>query len=213
MHINRCPILVTAKMADPATAERLGISGESVRATPGRIARASRPRRRRRLAEDAGRLRAAASYDAITDPDRMLYGGGFFSAKDKRVMEQVRATEPEELAAAVFRVRGPALTGNVVPLSGPQLSQTLSAEERSLWEEYRFARLTEPEAGASICMEEFQTLIEHLLASVRVSRRKTGRCWSSCWTTATACWPDSGAIFFGITHMGRPAAALIMAAR
>jgi exodeoxyribonuclease-1 len=31
VHINRCPILVTAKMADSATAARLGISGEQCR--------------------------------------------------------------------------------------------------------------------------------------------------------------------------------------
>ena len=32
VHINKCPVLVTAKMADPATAERLGIDGARCRA-------------------------------------------------------------------------------------------------------------------------------------------------------------------------------------
>jgi exodeoxyribonuclease-1 len=43
--------------------------------------------------------------------------------------------------------------------------QSLSPQERARWEEYRFARLTEPGAGASICLEEFQASIEQLLAA------------------------------------------------
>ena len=50
--------------------------------------------------------------------------------------------------------------------------QTLSSQERAQWEEYRFARLTEPEAGASICMEEFQAVIEELLAAGDLAQGK-----------------------------------------
>ena len=37
------------------------------------------------------------------------------------------------------------------------------------WEEYRFQRLTDPDAGASLCMEEFQAEIEKLMAAAELS--------------------------------------------
>ena len=38
--------------------------------------------------------------------------------------------------------------------------ETLNSEELAQWDEYRYARLTDPEAGASIAMEAFQDEIE-----------------------------------------------------
>ena len=101
VHINRCPILVTAKMADPATAARLGISGEQCR----KHLAALREHRGRDVQGFTDKLQAVyggRSFAEITDPDRMLYGGGFFSEQDKRVMEQVRNESPEELATRSF---------------------------------------------------------------------------------------------------------------
>jgi exodeoxyribonuclease-1 len=46
---------------------------------------------------------------------------------------------------------------------------SLSPEEHAQWEEFRFLRLTEPDAGASICMEEFHALIEQLMSSGELS--------------------------------------------
>ena len=164
VHINRCPILVTAKMADPATARRLGISGELCRTHLAAL----RAHRERDSKGFTGKLQAVygeRSFDAITDPDRMLYGGGFFSGQDKRVMEQVRNETPEELAAASFVFEDKRLPEMLLRYRARNFPDSLSSEERAQWEEFRFARLTEPGAGASICMEEFQGLIEELLAA------------------------------------------------
>jgi len=46
---------------------------------------------------------------------------------------------------------------------------SLSAQELAQWEEYRFQRLTDPEAGASICLEQYQALIETLVGSGELS--------------------------------------------
>jgi exodeoxyribonuclease-1 len=95
----------------------------------------------------------------------MLYGGGFFSEHDRQVMADVRASSPAELASASFPFEDARLPEMLFRYRARNYPQTLSADERARWEEYRFARLTEPDAGASICMEEFQTTIEQLLAS------------------------------------------------
>jgi exodeoxyribonuclease-1 len=168
VHINRCPVLVTAKMADPATAQRLGISGQQCRAHLAAL-------REFRARDDSGftaRVQAiysGRSFEPVTDPDRMLYSGGFFSASDKRVMEDVRVSSPQDLAAASFPFEDERLAEMLFRYRARNFPGSLSPEERARWEEYRFARLTEQEAGASICMEEFQATIEQLLASGSLS--------------------------------------------
>jgi exodeoxyribonuclease I len=162
VHINRCPVLVTARMADPATAERLGISGQQCR----RHLAALREYRDRDARGFTGKLQAVYSgreFEPITDPDRMLYSGGFFSEADKQVMDQVRASSPEELATTSFGFEDKRLPEMLFRYRARNYPQTLTPQERAQWEEYRFARITEPGAGAGICMEEFQLLIEQLL--------------------------------------------------
>ncbi len=46
---------------------------------------------------------------------------------------------------------------------------SLSEDEAAQWEEFRFRRLTDPEAGAGICLEQYQQEIEALLASGELS--------------------------------------------
>ncbi len=171
LHINRCPILVTAKMADPATAERLGISGAVCRANLAAL-REQRGRDPQAFEKKMQAVYSGRKYDPITDPDRMLYGGGFFSANDKRIMERVQATEPKALAGQSFVFEDQRLPEMLFRYRARNYPETLSSEERSLWEEYRFARLTEPEAGASICMDEFHTLIETLQGDEHLTAEK-----------------------------------------
>lgn len=164
VHINRCPVVVTAKMADPATAERLGISGQRCR----EHLRALRDYRARDEKGFSGKMQAVFSgrkFEPVTDPDRMLYSGGFFSEHDKQVMEQVRGSSPEELLASSFPFEDARLPEMLFRYRARNFPGSLSAEERARWEEYRFERLTEPAAGASICMAEFQAMVEQLLAS------------------------------------------------
>jgi len=162
VHINRCPILVTAKMADSATAARLGISGEQCRKHLATL-REFRARNEKAFIARIQSIYSGRVFDEVSDPDRMLYGGGFFSEQDKRVMEQVRETRPEDLAAASFPFEDERLPEMLFRYRARNYPQTLSAEEQSRWEEYRFARLTEPDGGAGICMEEYQEQIAKLL--------------------------------------------------
>lgn len=164
VHINRCPVLVTAKMADPATAERLGISGDRCRAHLAAL-RQYRERDGKALGAKLQAVYTGREYAEVTDPDRMLYSGGFFSSGDKQVMEQVHASTAEELAQVSFSFEDKRLPEMLFRYRARNYPHSLSPEELAQWEEFRFLRLTEPEAGASICMEEFQATIEQLLAA------------------------------------------------
>ena len=168
VHINRCPILVTARMADPATAERLGISGEQCRKHLAAL-REHRGRDAKGFTDKLQAVYGGRSFEEVTDPDRMLYGGGFFSAQDKRVMDQVREESPQELASASFVFEDKRLPEMLFRYRARNFPDSLSAQELAQWEEYRFQRLTDPEAGASICLEQYQELIETLVGSGELS--------------------------------------------
>ncbi|MEE4147110.1 MAG: exodeoxyribonuclease I [Halieaceae bacterium] len=164
VHINRCPVLVTAKMADAATAERLGIDGARCRKHLAAL-RAYRERNAKAFGSRIQAVFAGRSFEPVTDPDRMLYGGGFFSEHDRQVMSAVRDASPAELATASFPFEDARLPEMLFRYRARNYPRTLSPEERARWEEYRFARLTEPGAGGSICMDEFHATVEGLLAS------------------------------------------------
>lgn len=168
VHINRCPVLVTAKMADPATAERLGISGALCRKHLAAL-RGFRARDEKGFIGKIQAIVTGRSFEPVTDPDRMLYSGGFFSERDKQVMTEVRASSPEELATASYPFEDGRLPEMLFRYRARNYPASLSAEQQGLWEEYRFHRLTEPAGGASICMEEFQATIEELLAGDTLS--------------------------------------------
>jgi len=161
VHINKCPVLVTAKMADPETAARLGIDGERCRRHLAalRDARRTDPEafRRRVQAISAGR-----KFPEISDPDRMRYAG-FLPNGDKRLLEAVRDASPDELANDSFPFEDSRLPELLFRYRARNFPDSLNSHEREQWEAHRFQRLTEPASGEGIGMEEFQALIEHKL--------------------------------------------------
>ena len=172
VHINKCPILITPKMADPATAERLGIDGAVCRAHLAQL-REYRARDPRGFVAKLHAVFEQRTFVETTDTDRMLYGGGFFTDGDKRIMDQIRSTEPVELGAQTFSFQDQRLPEMLFRYRARNYPDTLSPQERAQWEEYRFARLTEPDAGASIVLEQYHDLIEQLLQDDSLAQDKT----------------------------------------
>lgn len=164
VHINRCPILLTPKMADPATAQRLGISGDTCRKHLEAL-RAYRDRDTANFTDKVQAVYGGREFATSSDPDLMLYGGGFFSEPDKRAMERIRAQTPQELASGTFVFEDKRLPEMLFRYRARNYPDSLAPEERATWEEYRFQRLTEPDFGAGYCMEEFQEDIETLMTS------------------------------------------------
>lgn len=161
VHINKCPVLVTAKMADSATAERLGIDGALCRAHLAAL-------REAKSSDSAGFIRrmqeiaSGRDFPPQTDPDRMLYAG-FLPSSDKRLLDAVRDATPEELAGGSYPFEDERLPELLFRYRARNFPDSLSMAEQEQWETYRFQRLTDPEADAGLDMESFQSLIEQRL--------------------------------------------------
>jgi exodeoxyribonuclease-1 len=163
IHINKSPIVATPKLLDPASAERLGIDGAQCRAHRQQLGAVPQ------LLEKLQQVYQQREYASVTDPDRMLYSGGFFSDADKRSMERIRSLTPQQLGQQSFVFEDARLPEMLFRYRARNYPDSLSAEERAQWEEFRFQQLTDPEAGASIAMDAYQQTIESLLTDEKLS--------------------------------------------
>ncbi len=161
--LNASPMLAPIKTLTPAAADRWRIDLDQV-SRHARQALDHRAEIDKRLGEaiaarDAGR-------PTPTDPEQMLYSGGFFSNQDRRLMDELARLSPTELREARPRFEDARLPTLLFRMRARSWPETLSEAEREDWDAWRFERLTDPDAGASITIDAYDAK----LASLRAER-------------------------------------------
>jgi len=78
-----------------------------------------------------------------SDPDRMLYSGGFFSAADKHLMKKILLVPPAQLGSHLWSFQDSRLPLMLFRYRARNHPDTLSMEESRLWERDRRLRLVE----------------------------------------------------------------------
>ncbi len=159
IRVNRCPVVLTPRLLDAETAERLNID------IARNLEHAKALRRVSGLSEKLQQVFAHRNFQEITDPDRMLYSGGFFSEADKRTMGRVRVAGATQLGEENFVFEDKRLPELLFRYRARNYPESLSPEERAQWEEFRFQYLTDPTAGASLTLEVYQERIRQMLES------------------------------------------------
>ncbi|MEH6550461.1 MAG: exodeoxyribonuclease I [Pseudomonadales bacterium] len=156
VHLNRSPMLAPAKMLDEVQAQRHHID-----------LAACRRHWQAWKAMDAGVLaKVVEAMDSVpvprADVDSQLYGD-FIPDADKNLLLQVRQSTPEELSRGPLPFSDKRLPEILFRYRARNWPETLSEEEAEHWQEHCFQRVTDPEAGASIVMDNFNAEIEQLL--------------------------------------------------
>ena len=165
--INAAPMLAPMKTLTPEAAERWRIDPAQVAVHAARAIE-----HRGAIAERLSQAFAAEpAWPQSTDPEQMLYSGGFFSDQDRRLMEQLRGLTPAELIDALPRFEDARLPTLLFRMRARSWPETLTETEREDWDAWRFERLTDPEAGASITIDAY----EAKLASLRAERSNDSR--------------------------------------
>ena len=85
----------------------------------------------------------AESRQTESDPDFMIYSGGFFSEHDKELMHMLRATKPEDLGRLDLPFRDRRLSEMFFRYRARNYLDTLNSEELAGWEKFRAARLSD----------------------------------------------------------------------
>ncbi|HSQ06311.1 MAG TPA: exodeoxyribonuclease I [Chromatiaceae bacterium] len=142
VHVNRAPVLAPLKTLAPEAAERWAIDPDLVQRHAAMLKTAAKA-----VEAKVRAVHAENGFAPETDPDLMLYGGGFFGPADRREMDRVLTATPEELARNPYRFQDPRLPELLLRLRARNWPETLKPAERDRWETHRRRLLTDPKGG------------------------------------------------------------------
>lgn len=94
--------------------------------------------------------------DEDIDPDLALYGGGFFSDADRRLMSAIQRSSPTELSESSWDFQDPRLPLMLLRYRARNWPDSLSQEEWDTWQEDRKRRLTRPPGSPFFGLAAFQ---------------------------------------------------------
>ncbi|MEY2167266.1 MULTISPECIES: exodeoxyribonuclease I [unclassified Rhodanobacter] len=155
---NRAPALAPLSVLKGADLARLQLDPERSLAHRERLAAADG------LAAKVARVFArAAELPPPEDPELALYAG-FLPDADKRLLREVRATPPEQLATRAFPFRDPRYAELLFRYRARNWPETLDADEHARWEAFRRQRLTRETPLTTLTLDDYFATLAALRA-------------------------------------------------
>ncbi|MFO7602767.1 MAG: exodeoxyribonuclease I [Gammaproteobacteria bacterium] len=162
VHLNKCPVLSPLNTLSPQRAEALQID----------LQQGERHLQMIREAEDSSMILADKiqavykmnQYQSISDPDAMLYSGGFFQEHDKQLMQEIHALSSQELTDFHPPFRDARLSEMLFRYRARNWPATLSTEEQQQWQEFRRHRLVENHDDGAFTQQDCLQRIDELMA-------------------------------------------------
>jgi exodeoxyribonuclease-1 len=102
------------------------------------------------------------AFEDSSDPDRMLYSGGFFTPADRHLMKKVLAVPPRELAGHLWSFQDQRLPLMVFRYRARNFPDTLTQKERETWDRDRRSRLVDTTDPAYFTLANFRQVIAEL---------------------------------------------------
>ena len=140
IHINKCPIVTSPAVLDSERAELYKVDHQAcqknwqlLQANPDLWKKVSQVFREEQPAR-------------VTDPDFMIYSGGFFGDSDRSLMNTVRATNPRDLERLDLPFRDRRLQDMLFRYRARNYRETLNQDELAQWHEFRMGRLNDEHA-------------------------------------------------------------------
>lgn len=166
LHLNRCPALMAWHHLRQPDFERLGIVPDEVESRVKQL-QAVGPA----LAEKVRRVFAKDEMRSASDVDASLYDG-FLAEGDKRLFQDVRTTPPEALSHRSIPFRDGRLPELLFRYRARNWPETLSAEERERWDDYRRRRLRGPVGLSEYSFESVRQELTELRTRGDLDARK-----------------------------------------
>lgn len=132
IHINKCPVIAPAKTLTKEAADQHGIDRGLCRKNLDLLI--ANPQLRETVTNV---YQIQNDNPEETNPDLMLYSGGFFSHHDKNAMERLLQTPPEQLPAIDFNFEDKRLNEMLFRYRARNFPLTLSQSEQQRWNDYR----------------------------------------------------------------------------
>lgn len=150
VHLNRCPALAPLTVLSDEVVKRYQLDLNLVQAHREQVLAASG------LVERLREVFSGTDFTPETDPDVMLYSGGFFDAHDKRLMQKLHQLPAKQLATLSAEFHDPRLPLLLFRFRARNFPETLTTEETALWRSHCRSRLLGDEPGAGVTREVFE---------------------------------------------------------
>ena len=165
VHLNKSPVVVPMNTLTPADAERWQIDVAAGERHSKILQRAGM------FEEKVRKVHSMRKFEPVSDPDQDLYGG-FFSDEDRRRMDIVRASSPQDLATLELAFEDGRLPEMLFRYRARNWPETLTGAEKQRWEEFRQVRILKQGGGGSITLSECRERIEALKNDPETPRDK-----------------------------------------
>jgi len=156
VHMNKCPVLAPVSALTDSQAEKFALDRERCRNNfialmenkdiPGKVMQAF----------------SKQEYDALTDPDLMIYSGGFFSKSDKSAMEEVHRTEPQDLVNLETSFVDERLAEMLFRYRARNFPESLDYDDEARWRQFCADKVMRDHPASSLSWPQFESLITEL---------------------------------------------------
>ncbi len=102
-------------------------------------------------------------FEKQTDPDLMLYGGGFFSQLDVQNMQQIRACPKNQLNQLSLAFEDDRLEDMLFRYRARNYPETLDEAEKEQWQAFRHDRLTKEHNDGRLTLTAYFEKLDELL--------------------------------------------------
>ncbi|MCK4586636.1 MAG: exodeoxyribonuclease I [Gammaproteobacteria bacterium] len=150
IHINKSPVVVPANTMSAESAARWKIDADAARQHLATIQASPQ------FIKNIQAVFKSRDFDPVTDPDFMLYGGGFFSNDDRARMELVHETKPGQLGTLDLSFDDGRLPEMLFRYRARNFPDTLNQDEKKRWNEFRYQRLMTLNDGSEFTLDDFK---------------------------------------------------------
>jgi len=164
--INKCPVIAPTATLTGDAAKRLQID-----LVTGKRHRQTLLHARKQIQQKITRIFEPREFEPVTDPDLMIYAGGFFNEGDKALMNRIHETDPSELGTQGWSFTDKRLPEMLFRYRARNYPETLSADEQAQWLEHCHARLVDGESG-HFTFKDFYAEIEQLRTEIPADEQK-----------------------------------------
>ena len=171
LHINRCPVVAPLNVLRAEDQQRLQLDMAHYQARAQQLTDAQE------LWQD--KVKAVYGRENFTpseDPEQQLYDG-FLGDRDRRLCEQVRTAEPEQLARDEWPFDDERLPELLFRYRARNFAETLTVEEQQRWHAFCQQRLSRAESGAPNTLQSFTKSLVELSLSATPAQLKVLSQW------------------------------------
>lgn len=161
VHVNKCPIVVPTTVLRDQDSERLNINKARCHKHLEIL------KQHQSLIQTKLRIVFQDNqFQPSSDPDFMLYNGGFLSDADKHLLRNLHSIPVNELVGYTPAFKDSRLAEMVFRYRARNFPESLTNDEASRWEQFRQKRLLNPNDDMGLSLASYREIIKDLRTSI-----------------------------------------------